>query len=118
MINKNMFYGEQTLNDYRDMNILDIMKEFLLSKGTRCRNLKGEVVETNHEVSSSDLVSSGLFVYGLKLNQTNKQAIKYYCERFAHINQLWNGKLIKIPFHLWEECDKKNEEFTNGNDRN
>lgn len=117
MINKSMFYGEPTIKDYRDINVLDIMKEYLLSQGTRGRDIERNVTEINHKLLAIDLIPSGLFVYGLKANATNKQAVKYYCERFAHINQLWEGKLIKVPDTLWAECDKKNEEFTNGNDR-
>ena len=112
-----MFYGEPTLTDYREMDVQEIIKEYLLSKGTRGRDIKRNSIEINHEVLPSDLVSSGLFIYGLKANATNKQAVRYYCERYAHINQLWEGRLIKVPFALWEECDKKNEIFTNGNDR-
>ena len=108
-----MFYGESTLTDYREMDVREIMKEYLLFKGTRGHN----TIEINHEVLPSDLVPSGLFVYGLKANATNKQAVRYYIERFAHINQLWEGRLIKIPFALWVECDQLNEIFTNGKDR-
>lgn len=120
MINKNMFYGIPTINDYREMDVLEIIREYLLTKGTWSRPWRvGEMPEPIHkEVSCKDLVTSGLFVYGLKDNPTNRKAIEYYCERWGHIHQRIDEKnVISVPSDLWEECDKKNEEFTKGLDR-
>ena len=120
MIKDNMFYGDQTIKDYRDIDPRKIIREFLLSKGTRHRNKiqNCEIVEVNHDVEPRALVSSGLFVYGLKDNPTNKRAIEYYCERWARQNQIMGEILIHVPNDLWRECDEKNKEFTKGNDRN
>lgn len=114
-----MFYGDPTMKEYRDMDIREIIREYLLTKGTWTgHGYKKELPKpTNKVVHPKDLVSSGLFVYGLKDNPTNKRAIEYYCERWARINQIMQGSEIKVPEDLWEECDKKNCEFTNGNDR-
>jgi hypothetical protein len=120
MINKNMFYGDPTIENYRDMDIREIIREYLLTKGTWSRTWHiGEKPEPIHkEVSCKDLVTSGLFVYGLKDNPTNRKAVEYYCERWGHIHQIVDKhNVITVPADLWEECDKKNEEFTNGNDR-
>ena len=120
MIKSNMFYGNPTIKEYRDMNIREIIREYLLTKGTWTRLIyKKEPPKPTHKVVHlKDLVSSGLFVYGLKDNLTNKRAIEYYCERWGHIHQLIDEHgVIQIPADLWEECDKKNEEYTNGNDR-
>lgn len=120
MINRNMFYGDPTIEDYREMDIPKIIREYLLSKGTWSRPFRvDEMPEPiNKDVSCKDLVTSGLFVYGLKDNPTNRRAVEYYCERWGHINQLIDKRnLVRVPSELWEECDKKNEEFTKGLDR-
>ena len=120
MISKNMFYNtEVTLDEYRDMDPVEIIREYLLTKGTWhhfCGSKKPEQV--NKLIHPKELVDSGLFVYGLKSNATNRKAVEYYCERWARQNLLLTDKcLIKVPDELWNECDKKNEEFTYGNDR-
>ena len=106
-----MFYGDPTIKDYRDIDPREIIREFLLSKGTRQRNKiqNRENEEVNHDVEPRALVSSGLFVYGLKDNPTNKRAIEYYCERWARKNQIMEGILIHVPDDLWIECDNENE---------
>ena len=35
MIKESMFYGKPKLKEYSEMNIPDIIREYLLSKGTR-----------------------------------------------------------------------------------
>ena len=121
MIKDNMFYGDPTLKDYREMDIREIIREHLLTKGTQGRMLtkKGtEPCDINRSVSPKDLVRSGLFVYGLKDNPTNRSAIEYYCERWARQHQIMtDGGSIKVPDDLWRECDEKNREFTKGKDR-
>lgn len=120
MINKNMFFSTPTIKEYREMDIPDIIREYLLTKGTWSRPLrKNEMPYPIHkEISVKDLVTSGLFVYGLKDNPTNRKAIEYYCERWGHIHLRIDEKnVISVPSDLWEECDKKNEEFTKGFDR-
>lgn len=120
MIKNNMFYGDPTIKEYRDMDIREIIREYLLTKGTWTRpGYKKDPPKPTHKVvHTKDLVSSGLFVYGLKDNPTNKRAIEYYCERWGHIHQkIDEHGIIQIPADLWEECDKYNEEHTNGNDR-
>ena len=116
-----MFYGEPKLKDYRDMDIREIVREYLLTKGTWGNSItKNGIgrVEINHEVQPKSLVTSGLFVYGLKDNPTNRTAVAYYCERWGRINQIMDCGKIKVPADLWKECDEKNREFTLGNDRN
>lgn len=109
MIKESMFYGEQTINDYRDIKLDEVIREYLLSKGTW--DNKGK--PCNQYVTPKQLVDSALFVYGLKTNPTNKRAVIYYCEREARIRQIIdNSDKIKIPRELWEECDKHNCEFT------
>lgn len=108
MIKENMFYGERTIKEYRDIKLDDVIKEYLLTKGTWNREGK----PCNIQVTPKQLVSSCLFVYELKSNTTNKRASEYYCEREARIRQIMNNTQIMIPQELWEECDKRNREFT------
>lgn len=111
-----MFYGDPTLKDYRDMDIREIIREHLLTKGTWGKSFTKngiERVEINHCVHPKDLVPSGLFVYGLKDNPTNRTAVAYYCERWGRVHQIMSGSEIKVPSDLWKECDEKNREFTN-----
>lgn len=120
MINKNMFYGDPTINDYRDMEIEKIIEEFLLTKGTWYKppTKNGEPKPVNKEVSAKALIYSGLFVYGLKDNPTNRMAVEYYCERWGHIHQIISDNgVIQIPEELWNRCDEYNRVHTNGNDR-
>ena len=51
--------------------------------------------------------------------RANKECdVFYYCEKWGHVHQIIdNNGVIQIPDDLWEECDKYNEEHTNGNDR-
>lgn len=121
MIKDNMFYGDPTLKDYREMDICEIIREYLLTKGTQGRLMakRGTIpCDINRSVSPKDLVRSGLFVYGLKDNPTNRSAIEYYCERWARQNLLiTESGSINVPDDLWQECDEKNREFTKGKDR-
>ena len=121
MIKSDMFYGGiPTIKEYRDMDIPSIIREHLLTKGTWSRNNHKDdsPYPINKVVFPKDLISSGLFVYELKDNPTNRRAIEYYCERWAQIHQIMDQKgLIHIPEDLWKEADKKNKEFTRGRDR-
>lgn len=121
MIKSNMFYGDPTIKDYRDIDVEKIIEEFLLTKGTWYKPpFKDEKPKpVNQEVTAKALVTSGLFVYGLKDNPTNRRAVEYYCERWGHIHQIIDDRgLIRIPRELWEKCDEYNRVHTNGNDRN
>lgn len=91
MINKNMFFAEDKIKDYRDMKLDDILREHLLFKGT----IDSNGMSCNMKVKVKDLVSSGLFVYNLKTNATNKQAI------------------IIVPPEIWKECNDVNKNIKN-----
>lgn len=108
MIKENMFFGERTLKEYRDIKLDDVVKEFLLCKGTWDKDGK----PINKKVAPKSLVDSALYVYRLKYNSTNKKAMEWYCEREARVRQIMTGSLICIPPELWLECDKHNREFT------
>ena len=121
MIKDNMFYGLPTLKEYRNMEIEKIIEEFLMTKGTWYKSpFKNEKPRPiNKEVNVKALVSSGLFVYELKDNATNRRAVEYYCERWGHIHQIIsNDGVIRIPDEIWNKCDEYNRVHTNGNDRN
>lgn len=108
MIKDNMFYGDKTIDDYREISLGAILREYLLYKGTW--NQKGEPI--NKEVSIKDLVSSGLYVYGLKNNPTNRKAIEYYCMRKARIYLLISqNDTIVIPEKLWNSVDEYNKKM-------
>lgn len=107
MIKENMFFTEPTIKDYRDMKLDDVLREFLLYKGTWDED--GE--PTNKKVTPKALCDSALYVYGLKSNPTNKRAVIYYCEREARARQIMDGDTIKIPTDLWEKCDKYNKTY-------
>lgn len=107
MIKENMFFGERTLKEYRDIKLDDVIREYLLCKGTWDKD--GEPI--NKKVHPKELVSSALYVYELKSNATNKRAMEWYCERAARIQQIMDGTLICIPAELWEECDRHNRSF-------
>ena len=120
MIKENMFYGDPTIRDYRDMEIEKIIEEYLMTKGTWYKSpYKDEQPKPiNKVVNARALVGSGLFVYGLKDNATNKRAVEYYCERWGHIHQIIDEHgVITIPKEIWYKCDEYNRIHTNGNDR-
>ena len=108
MINNNMFSGQPTIKDYRDIVLDDVLREFLLFKGTWDNNGN----KTNEKVRPKDLVSSALFIYGLKDNATNKSSVAYYCEREARKRLLMLGDYIVIPTSIWRECDEYNKKYT------
>ena len=111
MINKSMFFTESNLKDYRDMSLDAILREYLLCKGT----FDSDGKPTHETVTPKMLIDSGLFVYGLKSNATNKKAVEYYCERDAQRRNLMSGGVINIPKDLWDECNKKNMDFCKRN---
>lgn len=121
MIKDIMFYGQRTLEDYREMDIEKIIEEFLLAKGTwyKSPSKKEEPKPINKEVTAKSLVTPGLMVYGLKDNPTNRRAVEYYCERWGRVNQnISIDGVIRIPKDIWDKVDEYNRIHTNGNDRN
>lgn len=104
MIDQKMFFSNRTIMEYRDMVLDDILKEYLLFKGT----WDADDNAINKEVQIKDIVRSGLFVYGLKDNATNKSAVSYYCEREAQRRLIIHDGLITVPEKLWKECDEYN----------
>lgn len=108
MIKESMFYGERTLKEYRDIKLDDVIREFLLCKGTWDKDGK----PINKKVSPKGLVESALCIYRLKYNSTNKKAMEWYCEREARVRQIMDDSLIRIPEELWMECDEYNRKFT------
>ena len=106
MIGKNMFVGEPTINDYREISLEDVLKEHLYFKGTYDeRNVR------HNAVTPKELCNSALWIYGLKDNPTNRTNVMYYCERQARQN-LWfkDGKIV-IPDELWKECNEYNNKM-------
>ena len=115
MIKQELFYSEPTLKDYREMNIERIIEEFLLTKGTWSHSpFKDEEKQPiNQTVTAKSLVMSGLFFYRLKNNPANRKAVEYYCEQWAHINQIIDEHgVITIPVALWKKCDDYNHKMT------
>lgn len=113
MINKSMFFADAKIENYRDMKLDDILREHLLFKGT----IGSDGTAENLEVKAKDLVSSGLFIYNLKANATNKQAIIYYCEREAQRRGIMSKGYIIVPPEIWKECDAINRDVRNRRDR-
>ena len=108
MINNNMFFADPKIKDYREISLDDVLTEYLLFKGTRDNSGN----RTVKNVSIESIVDSALFIYNLKVNATNKEAVKYYCEREARRRMILDGSLIVIPEEIWNKCDIKNSEFT------
>ena len=108
MINKNMFVGEPTIKEYRDISLVDVLKEYLFAKGTWDDN--GHAC--NKQVSPRELFSSALWLYELKDNPTNRRNVVYYCEKKAR-EALWvKSDRIHIPDDIWNECDDYNRKMT------
>lgn len=115
MIKENMFYGQRTINEYREIHLEDVLFEYLLFKGTRT----ADNIPINRTVLPKELVSSALYIYELKSNPTNTRAMEYYCERQARQLQIMGIDLFKkacinIPTDIWEKADMHNKEFTKG----
>lgn len=108
-----MFYGNRTIDDYRDIQLEEVLLEYLLFKGTR--DPAGNPI--HRTVLPKQLVSSALYIYELKSNPTNIRAMEYYCERQARQLQIMGIDLFKeacinIPTDIWEKADMHNKEFT------
>lgn len=106
MIKDSMFFSERTITDYRDIVLDDVLKEYLLFKGTRDSDNK----PMHQFVYIKDIIFAGLQIYSLKYNETNKKSVAYYCEREARRRNLYDDKdgLITVPVRIWNECDAKN----------
>lgn len=107
MIGKNMFVGEPTIKEYRDISLEDVLKEFLYFKGT----FNEENVAINEEVHPKDLCRSALWLYGLKDNPTNRTNVVYYCERQARQNLWFRRDHIVIPEEIWLDCNEYNRKM-------
>ena len=114
MIKANMFYCENpSIKNYRDMNLTDIIKEYLYTKGT----WDNEGNPCNKEVRPDELIRSAFWLYELKDNATNRMNVKYFCEKRAREN-LWARETygvprIIIPDDIWQECNDYNRRMTN-----
>ena len=107
MIGKNMFVGYPTIKNYRDLELEDILREFLYFKGT----FDDENNPCNKEVSPKELCRSALWVYGLKDNPTNRTNVVYYCERQARQNLWFRRDHIVIPEEIWLDCNEYNRKM-------
>lgn len=107
MIDKRMFFADPKIEDYRDIILDDVLKEYLLFKGT----IDTDGSEINKRVYLPNIVGSALFIYNLKSNQTNKDAVKYYCEREARRRLILDGNMIMVPKDIWNECNRINEQY-------
>lgn len=107
MIGKNMFVGEPTIKEYRDISLEDVLKEFLYFKGT----FNEKNVAINEEVHPKDLCRSALWLYGLKDNPTNRTNVVYYCERQARQNLWVRRDHIVIPDEIWLDCNEYNRKM-------
>lgn len=107
MIDKRMFFADPKIEDYRDIRLDDVLKEYLLFKGT----IDTDGSEINKKVYLPNIVGSALFIYNLKSNQTNKDVVKYYCEREARRRLILDGSMIVVPNDIWNECNRINEQY-------
>jgi len=110
-----MFYSETPkIREYREIDLVEVLKEYLLYKGTR--NDSNE--PCNKQVSPRELCSSALWLYELKDNPTNRRNVVYYCEKKAR-EALWvKSDRIHIPDDIWNECDEYNRKMCNRNTNN
>lgn len=109
MIKANMFYSENPkIREYREIDLVEVLKEYLLYKGTRNDNNQ----PCHKIVSPKDLCSSALWLYELKDNPTNRRNVVYYCEKKAREALLVKSDHIYIPESIWFECDDYNRKIT------
>lgn len=99
-----------TIEKYDEINGHDVIRETLLFKGCElCSN-----IASVWYIQKKYLEETALYLYGLKVNATNKLYVGYVLDRYWRRNDLqpfdMKGYVI-VPEDIYNECKKINNSY-------
>lgn len=99
-----------TIEKYDEINGHDVIRETLLFKGCElCSN-----IASVWYIQKKHLEETALYLYGLKVNATNKLYVGYVLDRYWRRNDLQSfdrkGYVI-VPEDIYNECKKINDSY-------
>lgn len=99
-----------TIEKYDEINGHDVIRETLLFKGCElCSN-----IASVWYIQKKHLEETALYLYGLKVNATNKLYVGYVLDRYWRRNDLQffdrKGYVI-VPEDIYNECKKINDSY-------
>lgn len=100
----------KTIEKYDEINGHDVIRETLLYKGCE---LCSEIASVQY-IQKKYLEETALYLYGLKVNATNKLYVGYVLDRYWRRNDLqpfdMKGYVI-VPKDIYNECKKINDSY-------
>lgn len=100
----------KTIEKYDEINGHDVIRETLLFKGCEICSEKVSV----RYLQKKYLEETALYLYGLKVNATNRLYVSYVLDRYWRRNDLLpfdvKGYVI-VPEDIYNECKKINDSY-------
>lgn len=100
----------KTIEKYDEINGHDVVRETLLFKGCEICSEKASV----RYLQKKYLEETALYLYGLKVNATNRLYVSYVLDRYWRRNDLLpfdvKGYVI-VPEDIYDECKKINDSY-------
>ena len=100
-----------TIKKYDEINGHDVIRETLLFKGCEICSEKASV----RYLQKKYLEETALYLYGLKVNATNKLYVSYALDIYWRRNDLLptidKGGYVVVPEDIYNECKKINDSY-------
>lgn len=99
-----------TIKKYDEINGHDVIRETLLYKGCEICSEKSSV----RYLQKKHLEETALYLYGLKVNATNKLYVGYALDIYWRRNDLLpidKSGYIVVPEDIYNECKKINDSY-------
>lgn len=99
-----------TIKKYDEINGHDVIRETLLFKGCEICSEKASV----RYLQKKYLEETALYLYGLKVNATNKLYVSYSLDIYWRRNDLLLtgvGEYVVVPEDIYNECKKINDSY-------
>lgn len=92
-----------------------VIEEFLLTKGE-------QIVSAEMKIAFKPLIDFGLICYGLKVNATNRMAMKFDLEKFfmrkgSGIVKGWETASVKVPQEIFDRVKVVNDQYRAGEEK-
>jgi hypothetical protein len=101
----------KTIEKYDEINGHDVIRETLLFKGCEICFEKASV----RYLQKKYLEETALYLYGLKVNATNKLYVSYVLDIYWRRNNLLpiidKGGYVVVPEDIYNECKKINDSY-------
>jgi hypothetical protein len=99
------FVDAQTLHTYNDIDVLKVIEEALLFKGT-------DAFRETRVIRLTELEDVCLVTYNLKVNQTNKLYVGMHLDKQIHRKDLLKSKgVVKIPKEIFDRVEAVHAKF-------